>query len=178
MENPTSSTTQCEALGECIRENDTETSGADRMATLVEPCARKPILRETWTAKCSDALGQYLRLQLYSLELPLYNIGLNTTFVPFMVKIYSNKGDVSKPMQFIIKPTKIGGTTVYLQQVLTPFMGGYYSTMPGFLYNISTKKAVGIQRIVGNIQNLESDIRKLVKEANRFLYMYCHLDET
>jgi hypothetical protein len=56
-------------------------------------------------------------------------------------------------------------------------MGGYYTTTQGFLYNISSKKAVGIQRIVVNLDFLDEEIRNLVKEANRFLYMYCHLDK-
>ena len=176
MEKSTSSITQRET-GPCIGKNDTTVKRPDRMASVAESCARKAVLGSTWTARCLEVLEQYVKLQIYSLELPLSNIGLQTKFVPYKVVAYAGE-EIPKPMQFIIKRTKIGTTTVYLQQVLTPYMGGYYTTTPGFIYNISGKKAAGIQRIIVNPLKIEEEIRKLVKEANRFLYMYCHLDET
>lgn len=84
-------------------------------------------------------------------------------------------------MQFMIKfivdhKTNTTIQKMYLQQMITPFVGGRYTKINGFDYVINNKKAAGIQRMLANINCVENDINSLITEANRFMYMYCRTD--
>ena len=92
------------------------------------------------------------------------------------------EGKLHKPMQFFVKyfVDSHGKSTqkIYLQQIITRFVGGKYNPTPGYTYlAVNTTKAAGIQRLLTNLDRLPDEIENLIKEANRFMYMYCHLDK-
>jgi hypothetical protein len=109
----------------------------------------------------------------------LMNVGLYVVKSGLPIVGIAETGKLYKPMQFIIKFTVNDNSTsqrIILQQVVTPYVGGHYTPMRGFTYLVNKKKAVGIQRSIANIDNVDSEVKLLVEEANRFMYMYCHTD--
>lgn len=132
-------------------------------------------------------MRQYRQLGLNSLELPIEKVGLYHIKGPSVpVSQTSQRVGVNlstillRPMQFFVKyhvdhKTGITGQKIYLQQVVTPFVGGYYTQTKGYYYLINTKKAAAVQRLLVNLNHIEIEIDNLITEANRFMYMYCHL---
>jgi hypothetical protein len=112
--------------------------------------------------------------------MPLSNVGLYMAEAKPIVG-YSAGAMFYKPMQFMVKfaidrKTDTTMQKMYLQQMITPFVGGRYTRTNGFDYVINVKKSAGIQRMLVNVDNIEDDINNLIEEANRFMYMYCRTD--
>lgn len=92
-------------------------------------------------------------------------------------------GVLLRPMQLFIKysidPQGVSTLKMYLQQVVTRFMGGKYTQTRGYIYSAAnTTKAASVQRLITNFHNVHVEVEGLVKEANRFMYMYCQIDNS
>ena len=151
------------------------------MATIVEPSKGLSVLGEVWSDKCREAHEQFVKLKLTSVEMPFEGVGLQIVEGVGLVVGKNLSEIILRPMQLYIKystDVNMHHSTqkIYLQQVVTPFIGGNFIATRGYHYLVNTKKASGIQRLLTNFDNIDVEMDDLIKEANRFMFMYCKLN--
>jgi hypothetical protein len=152
------------------------------VAEIIEPSQGREAVVRTYKNKCEQAFDSYLKLGLSYLKLPLISIGLyNTIDGPRVLYTGSENSVLLTSMQFIIefsldRTIEVYMQRMYLQQVITKFYGGHYTPTRGFHYLLKTNKSTGIQIHISSLSQFEKAVDALIKEANRFMYMYCRTD--